>query len=108
MPSLPLRVNCGALLARDITEFCPLLLRPSPILLLTTTQGSVKAEGGHIFNLASVVGGEPIYTGGQIQFNGDKVNLREGEAKRVSGDNSVVERNGFSAICWNHKVHMER
>ncbi|CAN0400822.1 unnamed protein product [Ectocarpus sp. 12 AP-2014] len=44
--------------------------------------GSVKAEGGHIYNLASVVGGEPIYTGGQIQLNGDKVNFREGEAKR--------------------------
>eukprot|EP00752_Nemacystus_decipiens_P016203 g14490.t1 len=44
--------------------------------------GSVKAEGGHIYYLASVVGGEPIYTGGQIKFYGDKVNLREGEAKR--------------------------
>ncbi|CAM9735166.1 unnamed protein product [Pylaiella littoralis] len=44
--------------------------------------GSIKAEGGHIYNLASVVGGEPIYTGGQISFFGDKTNLREGEAKR--------------------------
>eukprot|EP00903_Cladosiphon_okamuranus_P008818 g8445.t1 len=47
--------------------------------------GSVRAEGGHIYNLASVVGGEPIYTGGQIILYGDKVNLREGEAKRGGG-----------------------
>lgn len=64
-----------------------LLPRPSPYLLLATmVQGSVRAEGGHIYNLASVVGGEPIYTGGQIILYGDTVNLREGEAKRVSGD----------------------
>lgn len=54
-------------------------------------QGSVKAEGGHIYNLASVVGGEPIYTGGQITLYGDKVNLREGEAKRVSGDSDPTD-----------------
>lgn len=59
---------------------CPLLLARGRV------QGSVHAKGGHIYNEGFNVGGDGVsYAGGFIGFNGEKFNMREGEAQDVSG-----------------------